>query len=112
MKFPIHTSRYCQVDDIPWQKRTLYLMKRLSLFFTLLFSALSIAIFPLVSISTSSASLISNHAFVQEISPDGDYEHRVRENEHGIESSQLAIVASAIILAAGLAIGISRRRRP
>lgn len=38
-------------------------------------------------------------------------EHRIRDDEHGFEATQLSIVAGALILAIGIAVGIGRRRR-
>jgi hypothetical protein len=38
-------------------------------------------------------------------------EHRIRDDEHGFEAVQLSIVAGAIIIAIGIAVGIGRRRR-
>lgn len=37
-------------------------------------------------------------------------EHRIRNDENGLEILQLAVVLVAIIIAAGLAVGIGRRR--
>jgi hypothetical protein len=91
-------------------------MKKISLFFALALMAIST---PFISLSNSYASLNSHFNFTNQTPPPdmptsgdkADPEHSIHENDHGVEGMQIAIVAGSIIIAAGLAIGISKRRK-
>lgn len=89
-------------------------MRKVSVVIGLLFLGLALPLSPARAEETPSTSptpaLYANETTVVH-DEKREPEHRIRDDEHGFEAIQLSIVAGAIIIAIGLAVGISRKRR-